>query len=64
MLKISLKIENTTTGSTSTAVLTCATKADADGAMDAVQALLVSAYHHITPAPDMANMITKNSMEG
>lgn len=64
MLKISLKIENTTTGSTSTAVLTCATKADADGAMDAVQAMLTSAYHYIDPAPDMADLIKKNNVEG
>lgn len=57
MLKITLKIENDATGGTSTAVLTCTTKADAEAAMEAVQAMLTSAYHYITPTPDTADMI-------
>lgn len=57
MLKISLKVENTEGKECTAAMFNCNTQKDAEGAQDAISAILYMAVQQMGSAADLAEVI-------
>ena len=63
MLKISLKVENTKGKAGTAAIFNCNTQKDAEGAQDAISAILYMAIQQMVADMETGGVLTKHGLE-